>query len=116
MTVKRHGNGVTIREVYDLLAQMDVSRKEERAELLAFIKQLKDDTERAQAEMRERIEKHDLEIYGEGETRGIKSRMGLAEDSLRTIGDSARWDRYKQFATTLIASSVAAIAGAWSHK
>jgi len=113
---KTNGDGVTIREVYDLLAAMDGRHKADRDELMKSIKELKDDIEKTQTDINARIEKHEEEIYGKGETRGIKARVGLAENSIKGHSESMRWERYKNLLTTLVASITAAIVGGMSHK
>lgn len=106
MAAKR--DEVTIREVYELLDRIrrewdereNIREREARAERQEFDKKIADLY---------------IEIYGEGETRGLKSRIGANELDLLSIHTSRKTDAWKQLLTTLVASMTAAIASATWH-
>src|SRR3990167_10216945 len=94
MATKR-SDVVTIREVYALLKEQSViSEERDRVRSEEIRKMI--------SEFDDRISSLYIEIYGSGETRGLKSRIGANELDIIHISSARKTDAWKQFVTTIV--------------
>lgn len=111
MAAKR--DEVTIREVYELLDRMRREWDERESIRVAEAK-----AERASFE--KRIDDLYVEVYGEGETRGLKSRISANEIAINDMYKVRGIDSWKSFIVSTITSTVAGFttwaAITFSHK
>lgn len=108
MAAKRD-NEVTIREVYELLDRMRREWDEREKIRSQEARTMQDNFDR-------KISDLFIEIYGEGETRGLKSRIGANELDIIGINAARKTDAWKQFITTMVASITAAFIGVAGNK
>lgn len=101
---------VTIREVYELLDRLrreSDERDRSRAE----------EAKLAMSLFENKISDLYVEIYGEGETRGLKSRISANELDIISISSARKTDAWKQFIMTIITGLTAWAAATFTvHK
>jgi len=107
MAAKR--DEVTIREVYELIDKFRHESDERDKNRAEQIRVSLDSFEK-------RITDLYIEVYGEGETRGIKSRVGANEASIAELKAARKVDGWKSFITSVVTGLTAWAAATFAAK